>query len=375
MAPVTVIVVGAGIVGCAIAHELAARDVEVHVIDGRRPGDGATQASAGTLAPYIEGQNAVQRALGASSLDLFDAFLSRVESDSGLVVEYDRSGSLQVARDEREAEELTRRARTLEAEGVRCELLDAARTAALEPGLGAVWCGLLLPQHGFVAALNLTRALARAACRRGARWTRAAVTGLTPRAQGVDVATTDGAFRAEAVVVAAGTWSGAIATRPTLGGEDTRIGHMPPLEPVRGQLAQVHMDRRLVSRVIWGTACYLVPWRDGTVLVGATVERVGFDESTTAQGIATLMESAVDLVPALRGAPVEEARAGLRPRTADELPVVGRSSTMPSVFFAAGHYRSGVLLAPLTAVLVADLILDGIERPELNSLRPDRLGL
>ena len=108
-----------------------------------------------------------------------------------------------------------------------------------------------------------------------------------------------------------------------------------------------------MSYVIWGTRGYLVPWRDGSVLVGATSEDVGFDERSTASGVQGLLESAGELVPATRLARFEEVRVGLRPLTADELPVIGASSTMPGVYYATGHYRNGVLLAPLTALCSA----------------------
>jgi thiazole synthase len=127
--------------------------------------------------------------------------------------------------------------------------------------------------------------------------------------------------------------------------------------------------------VIWGSRCYLVPWRDGSVLAGATVEDVGFDESSTDAGIQYLREASAELLPILRGAAVEEVRVGLRPMTGDELPAIGPSSTMRNVFYATGHYRNGVLLAALTASLVADLVLDGGRSPELALVRPDRLGL
>ncbi len=130
-----------------------------------------------------------------------------------------------------------------------------------------------------------------------------------------------------------------------------------------------------VSHVIWGTRGYLVPWLDGSLLVGATSEDVGFDERSTASGVQGLLQSAGDLVPATRTARFEEVRVGLRPLTDDELPVIGASSTMPGVYYATGHYRNGVLLAPVTALIVADLLLDGRERPEYAAVRPDRFGL
>jgi thiazole synthase len=210
---------------------------------------------------------------------------------------------------------------------------------------------LLVPSHGFVGPAPLVDALVRAAAARG-------VSFVQSRAGSIDQ------IRADAIVVAAGSWSSEIVTTP-----------QPFVKPIRGQLLSLSMERRPAARVIWGTDCYLVPWQDGTVLVGATVEDVGFDERTTTSGVRGLLNAAVDLLPALEQAHFQEARAGLRPKTADELPAIGRSSTMPHVFYATGHYRNGVLLAPLTASLIADLVLDGRERPELADVRPDRFGL
>jgi glycine/D-amino acid oxidase-like deaminating enzyme len=127
--------------------------------------------------------------------------------------------------------------------------------------------------------------------------------------------------------------------------------------------------------VIWGTHCYIVPWHDGTILVGATVEDVGFDESATVAGVQQLLGAAVALLPPLEAAEFAGVRVGLRPATGDELPVIGHSSTMPGVIYATGHYRNGVLLTPLTALLVADLVTENRARTELALTRPDRLGL
>jgi thiazole synthase len=125
--------------------------------------------------------------------------------------------------------------------------------------------------------------------------------------------------------------------------------------------------------VLWGQACYVVPWTDGTVLVGATVEDVGFGERPTVEGVRGLLNAATALVPALAHAQFEEVRVGLRPKTVDELPIIGRSESMARVFYALGHYRNGVLLAPLTALLMADLVIDHRERAELSLVRPGRL--
>jgi glycine oxidase len=334
---VTVTVVGAGIVGLSIAHELSSRGASVRVVDMRGPGQGATRASAGILAPYIEGHSDALLTLGICSFSLYDSFVTRVTVDSGQPVEYGRTGTLQVARTAAEAERLAVWGRPL---------VDAARARELEPGLGEVAAALFIEEHGYVAVRALVSALEAALTRRG-------VPIEIGRVDDIAVEAT----RSDAVVVASGSWMGR------------------PVRPIRGQLLHLRLPRPPASRVIWGERCYIVPWRDGSVLVGATSEDVGFDESSTAAGVRMLLERGTELLPELGAARFEEVRVGLRPATEDELPVIGRSSTMRGVFYATGHYRNGVLLAPWTALAVADLVLDGRERAELAALSPSRFGL
>jgi glycine/D-amino acid oxidase-like deaminating enzyme len=182
-----------------------------------------------------------------------------------------------------------------------------------------------------------------------------------------------GVIESDAVIVAAGSWSS------TIGPANPQSPIPNPqslvVKPIRGQLLQLRLPQRAATQVIWGTGCYLVNRRDGVVLAGATVEDVGFDERATSEGVQQLLQAATRLMPSLRDAVFEEVRVGLRPMTSDELPAIGASSTMPHVFYATGHYRNGVLLAPLTARLVADLVLDGRSGEDLAFVRPDRLGL
>jgi glycine oxidase len=361
---VQITVVGAGIVGCAIAHELASRGARVDLIDSRGVGRGATRASAGILAPQIEGHIPALRDLAACSLAMYDDFVRRVERDSGRSIEYKRNGTLQVALDETEAAALSRDASALAAAGVEYTLLDRHAARRLEPALaGHVTAGLLVPMHGFVGALSLTEALADAARARGVRVSTATVLGLEGDTPPARVTTENTVLESDVVVVASGSWP-----------VPSRSLETPLVKPIRGQLVRLHSDDAIASHVIWGRACYVVPWSDGSVLVGATVEDVGFDERPTAEGVRGLLTAAIDLVPSLRGAHFEEVRVGFRPKTADELPIIGRSETMPLVFYAMGHYRNGVLLAPLTASLMADLILEGKERAELALVRPGRLA-
>ncbi len=390
----TIVVVGAGIIGCAIAHELASRGASVRVVDSRAAGDGATRASAGTLAPYIEGHSPALRALGVRGLQLFDGFIERVTAEAGVGVEYARTGSLQVALDDVEAADLAAAAALLAGEGVAHQWLDSAGVRDLEPALRDLPAALLIPAHGHLSVQALMEALRQAATRGGVAWTTAQVTGVGQSGAGAEVTTADTTFAADAVIIAAGSWSSELCTTappPSPAAQaaarqapNYRTPGLPhpstpaaesPVRPIRGQLVHLLLDHQPLARVVWGTGCYLVPWRDGSLLVGATVEDVGFDESTTPAAVRTLARAAAALVPAARGARIHDVRVGLRPKTPDGLPAIGRSSTMPSVFYATGHYRTGVLLAPLTAALIADLVLDRREDPALALVRPGRLGL
>lgn len=360
-----VTIVGAGVAGCAIAWELASRGASVQVVDPRGIGRGATYASAGILAPRIEGRDAPLLRLALCSLGLFDGFVTRLRTDAGVPIEYERSGTLQVAFGSAEAEELTALAGTLAASHIPHSWLDGRQALRVEPGLASGVAGaLFVPEHGYIAVPSLIDALVRAAERRGVRFVQARVDGIRGGAPphvdaSVPIASSD------VVVLAAGSWSSDLAgvIRPA------------PVRPIRGQLLHLRMASRGASRVLWGKACYIVPWHDGTVLVGATVEDVGFDENATVAGVQQLTSAAVDLVPALASATFAGVRVGLRPMTADELPIIGASSAIEGLVYATGHYRNGILLAPLTALLVSDLVMNGRARTELSLTRPDRLGL
>ena len=361
---VRITIVGGGIIGCAVGHELASRGAEVRIIERRGTGRGATQASAGILAPYIEGHIDALLHLGVNSLALYDAFIARVTEDSGQAIEYERGGSLHVAKNDAAAMELAIAARRFAHAGVAHELMPGHEARRLEAGLSPrIISALLLPMHGYVRAFELTTALAAAAVRRGAEMIADNVDEICTRGRGVAVRTSNGVIESDAVIIAAGSWSGRVPPMT------------PPVRPVRGQLLHLHFSTPPVSHVVWGTDCYLVPWKNGAVLVGATVEEVGFDETATADGVSRLLQAATDLLTETPQGRFDAVRVGLRPGTPDELPLIGPAATMPGVYFATGHYRNGVLLSPLTAKLVADLVIDGKRDPDLDVVRPGRFGL
>ncbi|MBI3491811.1 MAG: glycine oxidase ThiO, partial [Acidobacteria bacterium] len=341
----------------------------VEIVDDRPVGMGATQASAGVLAPYIEAPaDGPLLDLTARSLALFDDFVVRVSAESGTVVPYRRTGTLDIATDEAGLRTLRATSESLARRGVSALLLDADAARREEPHLGdGVTGGLLIDAHGFVAAGDLTRALVASARRHGAHLVEQSRVRRITHLHGDLIVDTDrGTLTADAVVLAAGSWSGEIE----LGGLPTRV----PVRPIRGQLLSIAWTGTPLRRVTWSHRCYLVPWDEGTVLVGATVEDAGFDERTTVAGVRDLLDAACEIAPHAWTAGFLGARVGLRPATADQLPIIGASQVLPNLMYATGHYRNGVLLAPLTAQLVADAMLDGHVDPMLAAVSPGRFG-
>ena len=365
-----IVVVGAGIIGCAAAYELARRGASVEVVEMRAAGMGATQASAGMLAPYLDaGGEGPLVDLLARSLELFDSLIADVSRDSGQQIPYRRTGTLEVATDEERLGQLRAAAETLGRRGIAGDMLDAAGIRAAEPHLSHdVLGGLLIPTQGVVSAPVLTAALAAAARRHGAQIVeRGAVRRVRSDGGGVVVETERGSLSGDRVVIAAGSWSGSIE----IDGVTARV----PVRPVRGQLLHLRWAGAPLSRAVIGSdRCYLVPWDDGTVLVGATVEDAGFDERATAAAVHDLLRAACGLVPRGWNAGFAGTRVGLRPASGDDLPIIGSSSVMPNLMYATGHYRNGVLLAPLTARLVADALLDDRIDPMMQLTAPGRFG-
>jgi len=370
--PREIVVAGAGIVGCAIADELSRRGASVVVVDDRAPGMGATQAAAGVLAPFIEARHeGPLLQLTARSLGLFDDFIARIQADSAAKLTYQRTGTLDVALDPDALAVLVKAHERLTSQGIEANLLDGPAVSHCEPHVSTGALGaLLIPTHGFVAAAELTRALAAAAERRGVtfvdgRITRISTDGDRLRLQASG--STPGTFRADAVIVAAGSWTGAIHIE----GVKTPV----PVHPVRGQLLHLHWTGpEPLRRILWSERCYVVPWPDGPVLVGATEEHAGFDERTTLAAVLDLIDAVCELLPQAWTASLTAAKVGLRPGTPDQVPIIGWSNAVPNLMYATGHYRNGILLAPLTAELVANAILDGRIDPMLELTRPQRFG-
>ena len=346
-----VVVVGGGVVGAAVAWFLAGEGVGVTLFERGDIAGEASGAAAGMLAPLSEAEDdGPLRRRGLESLAVFAEIVAALRDRTGIDPEFVPSGVLRVAESEREAEALRARARTEADLGL--TWLDRQELRSAAPGVAPSLRGALLAaDECHVRSPLLVRAYIAAARQRGAVIrTGSDVRGLLREGgRVVGVRTSEGDRGCDVVVLCAGCWTATSAewlgTRPI------------PIEPVRGQIVSVDMPVPAFGPIVWGRGAYLVPKRDGSLVIGATLERVGFDRSVTAAGVRSLLAGAEALVPDLGVRGFRGAWAGLRPDTPDHMPLVGPVPGIDGVVLAAGHYRNGVLLSPVTGRLVADGVL------------------
>jgi len=346
-----VIVAGAGIIGCSIARELARRGLRVLALDRQEPGKEASWAAAGMLTPAAESSEALPLvAFANASLALYTEFIEQVEQTSGRKTDYRRDGALEVFFGDGAEERLRGWLAALRSAGFQPEPLTAADLRRMEPALAAdAAAGAYVVDEGAVDNRLLAAAVAEAArregvdLRAGVEVTRFLCAGA--RVSGIE--TRGERFSARHVVLAAGCFTAQIEG----------AARYAPTIPARGQMAALRPESMPVRRVVLGPA-YLVPRADGRLLVGATVEHVGFVKAVTPEGITRLLGDAVRMVPALAAAPIVETWCGLRPDTPDHLPILGPTD-VEGLWLATGHYRNGILLAPATARALADWITEG----------------
>ena len=333
-----VIVVGAGVIGLACAWRIAERGLSVCVVERDVPGAGASGVAAGMLAPVTEAEFGAESllALNLTASERWPSFAAGLGSDD---VGYRRSGALVVAADRDDAEELRRLHAFQESLGLDVEWLTPRAARRLEPALSPRIAGAIHAPHEAQAD---PRRLVRALWSRLEVLTGVEVTALT--GDGVD--TSAGKIAAGQVVVAAGPWSADLAGAGA-----------PPVRPVKGQI--LRLARRagqppLADRLIRTPRCYVVDRLGGEVVVGATVEERGYDTAVTADGVYRLLEAAWEVLPDVGELEWCESSARLRPGTPDNAPAIGRGAD--GVVWATGHYRNGILLAPVTADAVAAIV-------------------
>ncbi len=360
-------VVGGGVIGLSVAWRLLHAGASVVVLERGQVGKEASGAAAGMLAPLAEARGPGPFVeLGLESLRRYPLFVDALREETGIDPELSCPGMLRVAMDAEEEDALCG-AFTWQGEaGLRVERLSGEEARRLEPCLSPhVRAAVLSPQERHVEPRRLVRALALACARRGGRIAEGAPAESfeTQGARVTGVRTADGAVSCGQVVVAGGAWTGAIGRR---------LDAPLPEFPVRGQILALACLPPPVRHTVYAHRGYLVPKADGRVVVGATEARAGFDARPTAGGLARLLVMAPTLVPALADASFESAWAGLRPASADGLPILGPLPAWENAHVAAGHFRNGVLLAPVTAEAVTPSVLGERAHPLLAPFRPDR---
>jgi glycine oxidase len=345
-----VVIIGAGIIGSAIALELRSRGVKTLLLEKAVPGAESSSAAAGMLAPQTEAALPDPSfELGLMSRELYPAWVERIQEVSGLEVGYARDGGVRPASSEAELDRALAQLAWQKERGLRIERLDREATHRLVPGIHAACAGALyFPDEAQVDPRLLMRALALATARVGVEHLSATtVRRIRTRGDRLEaIELSDRTVACERAVIAAGAWSS------TIEGADLP---KDAVQPARGQMLALDAGRPPFRPYVFAQKGYLVPRKDGRVLVGATVELAGYDKAVTAGGLADLLSAALETVPALRSARVVETWSGLRPWTPDHLPILGRTS-IEGLHLATGHYRNGILQAPATAALIADQI-------------------
>jgi glycine oxidase len=364
-----VLVVGAGVVGLACAWRAAQRGLSVLAVDRAEAGAGASGVAAGMLAPVTEaefGEEPLLR-LNLASAELWPAFAAELAERSGLDTGYAQTGALIAAADRDDVEELRRLHAFQRSLGLEAEWLSGRECRRLEPRLSPrVAGGVLAPRDHAVDPRALLSALHEALVRQGGELVEgfdvAEVEVAGGRLEGARSASGE-RVAADSLVIAGGAWSG------TLGNVSVR--------PVKGQILRLRQRppdaKALVSRLVRTPRCYVVARTSGEVVIGATVEERGFDTTVTADGVHRLLEAAWEVLPDVAELELVEARAGLRPGSPDNAPVVGPGDA-DGLVWATGHYRNGILLAPITATAVAALVAG--ERPgiDLAPFAPERFA-
>ena len=368
-----VAIIGAGVIGLAIGWRLAQRGASVQIFDRGAAGAGASHAAAGMLAACAEAEPGEEAlvVLGRESQARWPAFAAELLELSGVDVELRPEGTLLIALTADDQARLTHQLVFQQRLGLPLQWISAAETRRREPHLAGKLAGAVFsPEDTQVDNRKLVTALRLAAEAAGASITEhRAVSTISSRGGRVEgVVLGDGTkVRADVVVLAAGAWARSIEGI----GRELR----PPVRPIKGQMLALRMNPTapLLSHVVWAPSAYLVPRRDGRLLVGATVEEKGYDAALTAGGVLTLLEAAWRTVPAIEELPIDEMWVGHRPGSRDDAPILG-AGPLDGLIYATGHHRNGILLAPITADAIARLALDGVADAAIRPFGIERFG-
>jgi glycine oxidase len=357
------------VIGCSIAWRLAQAGLKVTLFERRHVGCEASRAAAGMLSPQGEAQDAGPFFdLCLRSRAMYRGFAEELKDTSGIDVQYKDEGTLFVVLEHEDTQEKTSWASWQLEAGLPVEHVSADDIRRLEPAVTETAAGaVFLPQEHQVENRRLMDALEVAMKRAGVEVIEDAevTTIATGHGRVTGVIAKDQRFDAGVVVVAAGAWSSRLLEP---------LGLKVKVIPARGQMIAVRGATCPITRVLHSSSVYVVPRRDGRILIGATVEYTGFQKGVTVDGVRFLLSAAEDLVPSLGESEIVETWSGLRPDTIDHLPIIGQGGP-DNLLFATGHFRNGILLAPLTAELVENILTQGTVSEELKPFGVSRFGV
>ena len=371
-----VVVIGGGVIGLTIARALALRGVRhVLLVERARLGAEASSAAAGMLAPQAEADDADGLFnLCCQSRDMYLTLAEALREETGIDSELDRTGTLYLAFTEHDQKEIEHRYDWQVRAGLTVQKLNPTDARTLEPCISESVLGALkFPNDIQVENRRLLSGLIAANKTLGVRL----MTGTTVESIRINRGRIEGAETSRGfvstgtIVVAGGAWSSFIKVTEA-------ASPNPRIEPVRGQMVcfdSTDSSPSIARHVIYSPRGYLVPRRDGRVLAGSTTEQSGFDKEVTASGVHSILSNALEISPRISDLPLIGVWAGLRPRAQDSLPVLGPCAEIRGLVFATGHYRNGILLAPLTGELIAGAIVDNLVSSELSAFSPDRFAI
>jgi len=367
----SVAIIGGGVIGLSLGWRLARAGCSVDLFERGTCGREASHAAAGMLAAGIELEPGEEGLLPLTleSQRLWPAFAAELEAESGQPVDLRAEGTIATALTRDDVDLLRQKFEHQRRQGLDLHWLTGAAVKEREPWLNPrTAAGVFSPADHQVDNRRLTAACRMAFERAGGRVHEqadvTAVDVVAGRCRGVVVG--DRPVAADITVLAAGAWSRGIAGLPP--------GAVPPVRPVKGQMASLRMPagEPLLRHVLWPPKAYLVPRRDGTLIIGATTEEKGFDRSLTAGGVLALLEAAWRALPAIEECPVIEFWTGFRPGSRDDAPILGPVTGTDGLVLATGHHRNGILLTPVTALALADFILSGRLPDSLAPFTQDR---
>lgn len=358
-----VAIIGGGIIGCAIAYQLAKRQVDVVLIEkASRVGTEASWAGAGILTSHASTHEPYPE-LCRASLALYPSLATELKAETDIDIEFIRSGTLSVFFDEAEAAGLIGLAQRRVNRGFTAEVLSPEQTWKLEPAVSKAIAGaVLFPEDGHVRNPKMVTALAKGAASFGAKFLLGNPVPGFQKENGRVVGTVVNGetIYADSFVIAAGCWAGNL----------TALLDFPiSISPVKGQIVLLETMPPLIQRTIDGLGIYIVPRADGKILLGATVEFVGYDKTPSVDGVKQMTDAAVVIAPELAQSTFVQTWAGLRPYYKNG-PCLGYLPGYDNVVLASGHFKNGILLAPITGKLIAELLTTGQTSLPLEPFAP-----